>query len=60
MESVSLEYILLSYQACPARSNGTCDFFRFPVFFDNHELYELDWYNENTVERIVELCYNSG
>ena len=27
--------------------------FRFPVFFNNQELYELDWDNESTVEVIV-------
>lgn len=27
--------------------------FRFPVFFNNQELYELDWDNESTVECVV-------
>ena len=29
--------------------------FRFPVFFNNQELYELDWDNESTVETVVLL-----
>ena len=29
--------------------------FRFPVFFNEQELYELDWDNESTVESIVVL-----
>ena len=29
--------------------------FRFPVFFNNQELYELDWDNESTVEACVLL-----
>ena len=29
--------------------------FRFPVFFNDQELYELDWDNESTVETIVAL-----
>lgn len=29
--------------------------FRFPVFFNNHELYELDWDNESTVESVCVL-----
>ena len=29
--------------------------FRFPVFFNNQELYELDWDNESTVESMVLL-----
>ena len=29
--------------------------FRFPVFFNNQELYELDWDNESTVESVVGL-----
>lgn len=29
--------------------------FRFPVFFNDQELYELDWDNESTVETIVGL-----
>ena len=29
--------------------------FRFPVFFNNQELYELDWDNESTVETVVKL-----
>ena len=27
--------------------------FRFPVFFDEQELYELDWDNESTVESVL-------
>lgn len=27
--------------------------FRFPVFFNGQELYELDWYNESTVESVL-------
>ena len=27
--------------------------FRFPVFFNEQELYELDWYNESTVESVL-------
>ena len=27
--------------------------FRFPVFFNEHELYELDWDNESTVESVL-------
>lgn len=27
--------------------------FRFPVFFDERELYELDWDNESTVESVL-------
>ena len=27
--------------------------FRFPVFFNDQELFELDWDNENTVETVV-------
>ena len=27
--------------------------FRFPVFFNDRELYELDWDNESTVESVV-------
>ena len=27
--------------------------FRFPVFFDEQELYELDWDNESTVEYVL-------
>ena len=27
--------------------------FRFPVFFNNQELYELDWDNESTVETVA-------
>ena len=30
--------------------------FRFPVFFNDQELYELDWDNESTVETCVLLC----
>ena len=29
--------------------------FRFPVFFNDQELYELDWDNESTVETVVLL-----
>ena len=29
--------------------------FRFPVFFNNQELYELDWDNESTDETVVKL-----
>ena len=29
--------------------------FRFPVFFNNQELYELDWNNESTVETVTIL-----
>lgn len=29
--------------------------FRFPIFFNNQELYELDWDNESTVETVVLL-----
>ena len=29
--------------------------FRFPVFFNDQELYELDWDNESTVETIIGL-----
>ena len=29
--------------------------FRFPVFFNDQELYELDWDNESTVETVVGL-----
>ena len=29
--------------------------FRFPVFFNNQELYELDWDNESTVETVCLL-----
>ena len=29
--------------------------FRFPVFFNNQKLYELDWDNESTVETVVLL-----
>ena len=29
--------------------------FRFPVFFNEQELYELDWDNESTVETVVKL-----
>ena len=29
--------------------------FRFPVFFNDQELYELDWDNESTVESVVLL-----
>lgn len=29
--------------------------FRFPVFFNNQELYKLDWDNESTVETVVLL-----
>ena len=29
--------------------------FRFPVFFNNQELYELDWDNESTDETVVAL-----
>ena len=29
--------------------------FRFPVFFNNQELYELDWDNERTLETVVLL-----
>lgn len=27
--------------------------FRFPVFFNEQELYELDWDNESTVESVL-------
>lgn len=27
--------------------------FRFPVFFNEQELYELDWENESTVESVL-------
>lgn len=27
--------------------------FRFPIFFNEQELYELDWYNESTVESVL-------
>ena len=27
--------------------------FRFPVFFNGKEIYELDWDNESTVETVV-------
>ncbi len=29
--------------------------FRFPVFFNDQELYELDWDNESTVECVTLL-----
>ena len=29
--------------------------FRFPVFFNGKEIYELDWDNESTVETVVKL-----
>ena len=29
--------------------------FRFPVFFDEQELYELDWDNESTVESVLPM-----
>ena len=29
------------------------DKFRFPVFFNEQELYELDWDNESTVESVL-------
>ena len=29
--------------------------FRFPVFFNEQELYELDWDNESTVEKVCKL-----
>ena len=31
--------------------------FRFPVFFNGKEIYELDWDNESTVETVVLLSY---
>ena len=34
--------------------------FRFPVFFNNQELYELDWDNESTVETVVLLSLKTG
>ena len=34
--------------------------FRFPVFFNNQELYELDWDNESTVETVVLLSCKSS
>ena len=30
--------------------------FRFPVFFNEQELYELDWDNESTVESVLLIC----
>ncbi len=36
--------------------NGTgnaSDRFRFPVFFNDQELYETDWDNESTVEQVA-------
>ncbi len=31
--------------------------FRFPVFFNGKEIYELDWDNESTVETVVMLSH---
>lgn len=31
--------------------------FQFPVFFNDQELYKLDWNNESTVETVVQLQY---
>lgn len=33
--------------------------FRFPVFFNNQELYELDWDNESTVECVANIVKKS-
>lgn len=34
--------------------------FRFPVFFNEQELYELDWDNESTVESVLLMRRASG
>ena len=34
--------------------------FRFPVFLNNQELYELDWDNESTLETVALLQKKNG
>ena len=34
--------------------------FSFPVFFNNQELYELDWDDESTVARLRRRKYSQG
>jgi len=52
--SVSDEYYDKKYEDMQVRLDKLYDDkFRFPVFFNEQELYELDWDNESTVESVL-------